>query len=41
MMELLSKEKDSSCGCYLCNDVTQHDQDMDYICDECKEQEDS
>lgn len=28
-----------SCGCYLCNDVTQHDQDMEYICDECKEEQ--
>ncbi|RLC69285.1 MAG: hypothetical protein DRH97_00360 [Chloroflexi bacterium] len=30
------EEESTNCGCHLCNDVTQHDQDMDYVCDECK-----
>jgi hypothetical protein len=31
--------EDSVCGCHLCNGVTQHDQDMNYVCDECKEEQ--
>jgi hypothetical protein len=28
----------SDCGCYLCNGVTQHEQDFKYVCDTCKEE---
>jgi hypothetical protein len=30
--------KDSDCGCHLCNDFTEHSQDMNYICKTCKEE---
>jgi hypothetical protein len=34
-----NEARKADCGCHLCNGVTEHDQDMNYICDECKEQE--
>ena len=31
-------EDKTDCGCHLCNGVSQHDQDMNYMCDTCKEE---
>ena len=28
----------NDCGCYLCNDSTQHEQDLNYLCKTCKEE---